>query len=46
MFRLKTVFSDKVRARLFQRQRTELLLRCRILNRMTILGMPESYVVA
>lgn len=44
--RLKTVFSDKVRARLFPRQRVELLLRCRILNRMTLLGMPDSYIVA
>lgn len=44
--RLKTIFSDKVRARLFPRQRVELLLRCNILNRMTLLGMPESYLVA
>lgn len=46
MFRLKTVFTDKVRARLFPRQRVELLLRCHILNRMTLLGMPEASVVA
>ncbi len=46
MSRLKTIFSDKVRSRLLPRQRVELLLRCRILNRMTLLGMPDSYVVA
>lgn len=46
MFRLKTIFSDKVRSRTFTRQRTELLLRCRALNLMTTLGMPDTYVVA
>lgn len=46
MFRLKTAFGDKVRARTDERARTELLLRCRALNRMTTLGMPDSYVVA
>lgn len=46
MFRLKTIFSDKVRSRTFTRQRTELLIRVRALNMMTALGMPESYVVA
>lgn len=46
IFRFKTIFTDKVRARLFPRQRVELLLRCRILNRMATLGMPEAYVVA
>jgi len=46
MSRLKTIFSDKVRSRLIPRQRVELLLRCRILNRMTLLGMPDSYIAA
>lgn len=46
MFRLKTVFTDKVRSRTFARQRIELLLRCRALNLMTTLGMPDTYVVA
>lgn len=44
MFRLKTVFGDRVSARTDDRQRTQLLLRCRILNRMTAIGMPESVV--
>lgn len=43
MFRLKTVFSERVSARLFAGQATQLLVRCAVLNRMTHLGMPESY---
>lgn len=46
MFRLKTIFSDKVHSRSFVNQRTELLLRCRALNLMTMLGMPDTCVVA
>lgn len=46
MFRLKTLFTDKVPARLFANQRTQLLLRLKLLNRMTLLGMPDTYVVA
>lgn len=45
MFRLKTIFSDKVQARLFTNQRVQLLIRCKALNIMTALGMPDSYVV-
>lgn len=45
MFRIKTIFSDKVQARLFINQRVQLLLRCKALNIMTALGMPDSYVV-
>jgi len=46
MYRLKTIFGDKVPARTSNNQRTQLLLRCRALNWMTTLGMPESVVVA
>ena len=46
MFRLKTIFSDKVRNRNFAGQRVELLLRCKALNLINTLGMPKSYVVA
>lgn len=46
MFRLKTIFTDKVRARKEATQRVELLLRVKALNLMTTLGMPDSYVVA
>jgi len=46
MFRLKTVFTDKVRSVKLANQRVQLLLRCKALNRMTMLGMPDSYIVA
>lgn len=46
MFRLKTIFTDKVQARTEANQRVQLLLRCKALNYMTMLGMPDSYVVA
>ena len=46
MFRLKTIFGDRVSARTFENQRTQLLIRCRALNLMTTLGMPHTSVVA
>jgi IS5 family transposase len=46
MFRIKTIFGERVSARTFENQRAQLLLRCRALNLMTTLGMPDSYVVA
>lgn len=42
MMRLKTIFSDKLRAREWCRQETELRVRCATINRMTSLGMPQS----
>jgi IS5 family transposase len=45
MFRLKTIFGDKLRARVFDSQAAEAFLRCATLNRMTQLGMPDSYPV-
>lgn len=45
MLRLKTIFSDRLRAREWRRQETELRVRCAALNRMTSLGMPRSYAV-
>lgn len=45
IFRLKTLFTDKLRARAVERQRTEVTIRCLALNRMTALGMPESYAM-
>jgi len=44
--RLKTIFGDKLSARLLQTQTTQALIRCLALNRMSQLGMPESYLVA
>jgi hypothetical protein len=45
MYRLKTIFSGVLRARVFENQGTEALLRCFALNKMTQLGMPLSYAV-
>ena len=46
MFRHKTAFAGKVRARKFDNQNTELLSQCAILNRMIHLGKPVSVPVA
>jgi hypothetical protein len=45
MMRLKTIFSDRLKAREWKRQETELRVRCAALNRMTGLGMPRGYAV-
>jgi hypothetical protein len=45
MMRLKTIFSDKLKAREWRRQETELRVRCAAMNRMTSLGMPQSYPI-
>ena len=45
MMRIKTIFSDRLKAREWRRQETELRVRCAALNRMTSLGMPRSYAV-
>ena len=45
MFRIKTLFGDRVRAHCFAGQAAELLIRCATLNCMTHLPMPNSYAV-
>lgn len=45
MMRLKTIFAEKLKAREWKRQVTELRVRCATMNRMTSLGMPQSYAV-
>jgi hypothetical protein len=45
MMRFKTIFSDRLKAREWRRQETELRVRCAVMNRMTSLGMPQSYAV-
>ena len=45
VMRLKTIFSGRLKAREWERQVTELQVRCAALNRMTALGMPHSYAV-
>jgi hypothetical protein len=46
IFRLKTIFGATLQSRNFAQQATELFLRASALNRMTHLGMPESYPLA
>ena len=45
MFRFKTIFGNTCSRRTFDNQATELLLACVALNRMTHLGMPDSYAL-
>jgi IS5 family transposase len=45
VFRVKTIFGERVSARSFDGQAAQLLIRCAALNRMTHLGMPDSYPV-
>lgn len=45
MFRLKGIFGDRVGARSFAGQAAQVLVRCATLNRLTQLGMPDSYQV-
>ena len=45
VFRFKTIFGDRVQTRKVENQFKELLLKSSLLNRMTHLGMPESYKV-
>ena len=42
-YRLKRIFSDKLRSKAAESQDSEMLIRCEALNRMTSLGMPDSY---
>ena len=42
-FRVKTLFGPRLHARHFDQQATELFLKVAALNRMTHLGMPDSY---
>jgi IS5 family transposase len=44
MFRHKTIFGDRLSARQLETQRVEASIRSRALNRMTALGMPDSYM--
>lgn len=44
MFRLKTIFGDNLSARLLETQMLQAIIRCAALNKMTHLGMPESYL--
>jgi hypothetical protein len=43
MFRLKVTFGDRVSARKFENQASELLIKSRVLNRMIQVAKPDSY---
>ena len=43
--RIKTIFGEKLSARKFENQATEMFVRCAALNRMTHLGMPKSKAI-
>ncbi len=45
-FRCKTIFGPTLHARAFPQQATELFIKAAALNRMTHLGMPDSYRLA
>ena len=45
VFRVKTIFGERVSARSFEGQAAQMLVRCAALNRMTHLGMPDSFKV-
>lgn len=46
VFRFKTIFTDKLQSREIENQFSEMIIKCAALNRMTHLGMPDSYKVA
>jgi hypothetical protein len=46
VFRYKTIFGDKAQSRKIENQFAEMFIKCAALNRMTHLGMPQSYKVA
>lgn len=46
MYRQKTIFGSHLRNRKFENQKAEFSIRCRAMNMMTHLGMPESEKVA
>ena len=45
MFRYKRIVGDRLRARTFERQKREAMIGVDIVNRMTVLGMPESQAI-
>lgn len=45
IFRLKRIFGSCLLSRTLARQKTDVRIRCAAMNRMTALGMPESYKI-
>lgn len=46
VFRFKQIFTDKLQSRNQENQFQEMIIKCAALNRMTHLGMPDSYKLA
>ncbi len=44
-FRYKSILGDRIRARHPKSQEAEALMACNVLNRMTVLGRPESFAI-
>ena len=44
-YRLKKIFGEQLNARMMPNQKVEVRIKCAVLNRMTHLGMPDSYPV-
>ena len=44
MYRYKGTFGGKLKSRVLENQQTEALLQVKIINKMTSLGMPHSYI--
>jgi len=45
MYRWKIIYGDKLSSRTTEQQIVEANIKCKLLNKMTLLGMPKSYVV-
>jgi len=45
MYRWKIIYGDKLSSRTTEHQIIEANIKCKLLNKMTLLGMPKSYVV-
>lgn len=45
MSRMKTIFGDRMRSRIYANQRTDLLIRCYAMNRINELGLPRSEAI-
>lgn len=41
MFRLKKIFGDKITSKIFESQKVDIAIRCKVLNLFTSLGMPQ-----
>lgn len=45
MSRMKSIFGDQMRSRMFENQRTDLLIRCYAINKINSLGLPVSEAI-